>query len=404
MPATIDEHPYARKYADLLVARSLPYSCPACGKSFPVARADGTASVVCPACGYLHDDSVFRNALRMIADSDEREKRQQAQIAAALAPEPESAPRCDPPGLDDVIGNAGAVRQIRTALAAHKARDGKHAFPHTLFAGSGGTGKTMLSEIIAREIGRPMRLQMGQSLTNPARVADVLLSLKAHDVLFIDEMHGLRDVCQETLYRAMEDGLLVPVAKAGSPVGKPIQLPPFTVIGSTTDEWGLLPSLLQRFKYRVTMERMTADDLFGALLQRAKRKDWNLSGDAASMIAERSRGTPRLAVGLMDGCMDTAVANGWKDIDADVVKLTCDIWQIDGLGLDRTARKYLRFLDEAGGGPVRLNVLAMKLDGLSRRTVETRVEPDLVWLGLIEKRTDGRYITAAGREHLRKGA
>lgn len=303
------------------------------------------------------------------------------------------------PGLGDVIGNAAAVLQIRTALDAHRAR-GASSFPHLILAGPGGTGKTMLAEIIAREIGKPIRLQMGQSLNSPARVADVLLSLKAGDVLFIDEMHGLKPACQEALYRAMEDGVLVTIAKAGKPVSAPIKLPPFTLIGATTDEWGLLPSLLQRFKYRVRLERMSAAELAQAISQRAASRQWSLTAEAAGMIADRAHGTPRLALRLLDGCMDVAIAGGETAIDAMIVQATCEVWQLDNLGLDKIARKYLAHL-ECAAGPVRLNVLAMKLDDVSRRTVELRVEPDLVWLGLIDKSADGRRLTPRGREHLK---
>ena len=320
--------------------------------------------------------------------------------AAPAEPEPAPEPAAAPPTLDDVIGNAPAVLQIRTALDAHRARGGKGAFPHVLLSSPGGCGKTLLAGIIAREVKRPLRLQMGQSLSTPARVADVFLSLKAGDVLFIDEMHGLKPQCQETLYRAMEEGILVPVEKAGKPVGPPIKLKTFTLIGATTDAWALLPSLLQRFKYRVSLERLTPADLAAAIASRAERKSIALTDEAAGMIADRAHGTPRLAVGLLDGCLDAAAAQWRVGIDADVVTMTCAIWGIDDLGLDAVARKYLSYLAEAGGEPVRLNVLATKLDGLSRRTVEMRVEPDLVWLGLISKDADGRRLTDAGREHL----
>jgi len=126
------------------------------------------------------------------------------------------------------------------------------------------------------------------------------------------------------------------------------------------------------------------------------------NADAIGLIAERSLGTPRLAVGLLDGCMDTAIAQGGKSITRDIVRLTCQIWGIDSLGLDRVARTYLGFLRDMGGGPIRLNVLAAKLDGLAKTTVERKVEPDMVWLGLIEKQANGRTLTASGREHLRK--
>lgn len=381
--------------------------CPKCNRDFAINRSPNEPSIVCPFCDAGLSLPVINRLMAML-----HYLRSQAHTATPDEPKAEKATeqvRDSPPGLADVIGNAPAVLQVQTALDAHKARviaakaENRPAptFPHVIFSGAGGVGKTMLSEIIAREVKRPMRLQMGQSLNNPARVADVLLSLKPFDVLFIDEMHGLKPQCQETLYRAMEDGVLVPVVKVGSPVTPPIQLPPFTLIGSTTDEWGLLPSLLQRFKYRIRLERLTAAELAGALAQRAKRRGWVLDDAAAMMIGERAHGTPRLAIGLLDGCMDVALAGGDSTIDRFLVERTCEIWRIDKLGLDAVARKYLTFLAAANGEPVRLNVLASKLDGLSRRSVETRIEPDLVWLGLIEKGADGRRITAAGKTHLK---
>ena len=119
------------------------------------------------------------------------------------------------------------------------------------------------------------------------------------------------------------------------------------------------------------------------------------------MIGERSLGTPRLAIRLLDGCLATAKAQGKAEIDAGIVTMTCKLLEIDRLGLDDDARKYLGFLQEANGDPVRVNVLASRLDGLSRLTLERRIEPDLLYLGLIDKEEKGRVLTPAGREHLK---
>ena len=132
----------------------------------------------------------------------------------------------------------------------------------------------------------------------------------------------------------------------------------------------------------------------------AQLRQAQLDRDAARMIAERAHGTPRLAVRLLENAMDTAQAGGADNIDAMIVESTCEIGGIDCLGLDRDARRYLGYL-KAAGGPVRLNVLAAKLDTMSKHTVENQIEPDLVWLGLIEKNADGRRLTPAGREHLK---
>ena len=387
------------------------WACFKCGKKWRLLQADGSMSLTCPNCGAETSEETARGALRYFNERIEagqaEERKLLATECAKAAAENAKKHNSAPPGLDDVIGNADAVMQIRTALQAHIARATEPnapkwlAFPHLLLSSPGGCGKTMLAEIVAREIGAKMHLQMGQTLNSPAKVGDVLLSLAPGDVLFIEEVHGLKTPCQESLYRAMEGGVLVPMTAAGRHVGKPIALPPFTLIAATTDEWGLLPSLCQRFKYRVRLQRLTAAELADALEQRVKRAGIMADRQAVELIGQRALGTPRLAVGLLDGCIDVALAQGTREITAEVVRRTCGIWGIDSRGLDKVARSYLGFLRDAGGGPVRLNVLAARLDGLSRRTVETKVEPDLVFLGLITKTEQGRTLAAAGREHLK---
>jgi Holliday junction DNA helicase RuvB len=334
----------------------------------------------------------------------QRAERELAEARARGKPSPTAAlptRECQPPKLEDVIGNSQAVALISMMLDAHKARPVKKPFPHALLAGPAGTGKTMLSEIIGHEVGRAPKLQLGQSMNNPAKVTAVMLDLKPNDILFIDEVHGLTPPCQEALYRAMEDRILVPVTR-GAEVARPVALPPFTLIAATTDEDGLLPAFRRRFlPYRMLLRRMTPDELAQAMLQRAKRIGMALADDAAALIGRRSMGTPGPAVALLQASADCALAQGEATVSVWIVEMACALLEIDTMGLDHRARQYLTFLSESAGKPVRVNVLASRMDGVSRRSVEMTVEPNLVWLGLIEKGLTGRTITARGREHLR---
>jgi len=398
---TTTETPLAQQLAAewLAIDPAAHFPCWNCKKdivlaAMPVPTAD------CPFCGFKPDDSVSRAGLEGLAD---RRQRAQAAAATEIVEAPAEAPRCDPPGLADVIGNSSAVAQIEVYLNAHQAwmKDfPKQPFPHILISGASGLGKSMLANIMARELERRYVHLIGQALNNPRKVGELLLSLKAGDVLFIDELHGISKPCQEALYLAMEDGVVIPVTKAGASVSKPIKLPPFTLIGGTTDIWGLHEPLLQRFKYHVKLRRLTPGELADAMMQRAKRKGWELDAEAAAVIGARAHGTPRLAIKLFDGCMAVAKAGGENKVDAFIVHRTCEILEIDALGLDDEARRYLGYLAESSD-PVRVNVLASKLDGLSRLTLERRIEPDLIFLNLITKTEHGRKLTEAGHAHLK---
>lgn len=383
--------------------------CIQCGKQFPIVRTGVVTtweqSIVCPYCGFVPSDACCRSIL------DELAKRRSS-AAPPAAPEPakeEESARDDPPGLADVIGNAPAVLQIRTALDAHRARlakvDGRTAgakmivFPHILLVGPAGSGKTTLAGIVARECKHKCHEQLGQSLNDPRAMVEALLKLKAGDILYIDEIHGLKRTCTETLYKALEERQVMPISARGKASPVPVRLPPFTLIGSTTDEYKLTDSFKQRFQYHIQLRRMTVPELAGAISQRAARSNVKLDFTAAEMISARSHGTPRKAVMLLNRCIDTALAGDTDIIDSLVVESACAMAELDGLGLTSSGRSYLRTLADSNV-PVRLNVLASTLS-VPARVVENEIERDLVCLGLITKNEKGRVLTSAGRNHLK---
>lgn len=393
--------------------------CMQCGKKFPIVgfavedfakninRPIGP-SIMCPHCGFVPGDSCCRGMLEALANR----RKSPPPVAVAEQVMAEFDSRDNPPGLADVIGNRAAVLQIRTALDAHRARlakvDGRTqaargiVFPHILLVGPAGSGKTTLSKIIARECGHKCHEHLGQSLNDTRAMVAALLELKAGAILYIDEIHGLKRTCTETLYKALEERQVMPISLRGAAPPHPVRLPPFTLIGSTTDEYKLTDSFKQRFQYHIQLKRLTIEELAGAIAQKAEGMGAKMDSDAARMIAERSHGTPRKAVMLLNRCIDAALAGDSETIDSFVVRGACEMAEIDCLGLAAASRLYLRTVDSSDN-PVRLNVLASTLS-VPARVVEVEIERDLIYLGLITKQDKGRVLTKAGRLHLQSMA
>ena len=309
-----------------------------------------------------------------------------------------------PPTLDHVVGQQRVVRQLRIALEAHFAdrADSSNgqipALGHSLLVGPPGLGKSLIANIIAKELGGQLHEELAQNITSPSHLQGLLLLAEAGDCVFLDESHELHPMAQTALYRTLEERRL---HLASGPDGgrQPIRLPPFTFIAASTDEWQLAKPLRDRFKLVLRLEHYSEDELEQLLAQRVRRLGWNISDTAVHGIAERGRGTPRLALRLLESARRTARAEGASDITVDHFKCMCEVEGIDELGLDPLEQKYLLILKEAQGEPVRLNVIATRL-GLHRKTIETIIEADLIRLGLISKNDTGRMLTRCGIEHL----
>jgi Holliday junction DNA helicase RuvB len=299
------------------------------------------------------------------------------------------------PTLSHIIGQAGAVAVLRTAIDAYfhdrtKVTE-ELAFPHLLLTGPAGVGKTLLGETVAKECCCSLHTELAQNIKTPEHVHGSLMMLEPGDILFYDEIHELPITVQVTLYRALEERRLF--------LGKKhvVTLPPFCLIGATTDESLLTRSCRERFRIHIRLSHYSDEEVFDLIRQRAKRLGWMLEEDAARQLASKSRGTPRLAIRLMESAKRQASAEGTDLLTAAHVEEMCRTEQRDALGLDGVEQRYLQILRE-GEGPVRLNVIATQM-GLPRQSIEM-FEADFIRLGLISKSEKGRMLTAKGFEHL----
>lgn len=298
--------------------------------------------------------------------------------------------------LSHVVGQQRAVTVLRTALDAYwhdrSKNGGEGAFPHLLMCGPGGTGKTLLTELIAKELCTECHIELAQNIGGIGQMQGLLMMLEPEHILLIDEIHELSETVQVSLYRAIEERKLFLGGNR-----KPVNLPPFTLIGATTDEYLLTTSMRDRFKILLRLEHYSNDEMLLLISQRAVRLGWQIDLKSMGELANRSRGVPRLAVRLLDSAKRVASSKGCDVIEQAHVEEMLSIEGVDALGFDPVEQRYLRLLKEHQG-PIRLNVIATHL-GLPKQTIEM-FERDFIRLGLITKCDKGRSLTPLGIEHL----
>lgn len=318
--------------------------------------------------------------------------------------EPSQTPPVDiqqaaPPTLNHLVGQRAIVNQIKVALDAAFADNTRAC--HMLLTGAPGLGKTLLAQIVAKEMASEFHEVLGQSLAQPSDLFGLLLQATDKSVIFVDESDELSTTIQTTLYRAVEERKLFLAQSSSARGAKSIPLADFTLLLASNHEHSLVQPLRDRMKLILRFEQYTETELCELVRQRARALHWNVDDDVLGLIAARGRGTPRLALRLLEACRRTCRS----ELDTAIVRhhfdRTCELEGIDGLGLDRQEIQLLRILEEATGA-VRLNVLASRL-ALPPRTVSDVVERHLVQMGLIDKSPEGRRITAKGLSHLRGG-
>ena len=304
-----------------------------------------------------------------------------------------------PHRMDEFVGQS-ALKE-RLAILIEAARGRGEAIDHVLFSGPPGLGKTSLAGILAAEMDAQFRGTSGPALDRPGDIAAVITNLEAGDVLFIDEIHRLPRQVEEVLYPAMEDFQLdIMVGKGPAARSIKIDLPPFTLVGATTRVGRVAPPLRDRFGYVARIDYYEQDDISAILHRSARILDVDITEEGSETIARRSRGTPRVANRLLRRVRDYAAVRADGHIDDEVADRALEVFEVDGMGLDKVDRAILdAIVGKFGGGPVGLSTLAIAV-GEEPETVEDAYEPFLLLEGFLQRTPRGRIATERAYEHL----
>ena len=301
--------------------------------------------------------------------------------------------------FDDFNGQPKVVENLGVFVEAAKYRH--EPLDHTLLYGPPGLGKTTLSNILANELGVGFKITSGPVLDKPGDLAGLLTSLEPNDVLFIDEIHRLQPVVEEYLYSAMEDYRIdIMIDKGPSARSIQLDLNPFTLIGATTRSGMLTAPLRARFGINMHLEYYDPATLQRIIRRSARLMRVPIDDDAAVEIARRSRGTPRIANGLLRRVRDFAQVKGNGTITKDIADIALSALNIDSYGLDEIDNKILlTIIDKFKGGPVGVSTIATAI-GEDAGTVEDVYEPYLIMEGFVKRTPRGRMVTPLAYEHL----
>jgi holliday junction DNA helicase RuvB len=314
-------------------------------------------------------------------------------VGAAASREEEAVDRAiRPKKLADYVGQEQVKAQLEIFVQAAVKRG--EALDHALIFGPPGLGKTTLANIIAAELGVSLRQTSGPVLERPGDLAALLTNLQPRDVLFIDEIHRLSPVVEEVLYPAMEDFQLDIMIGEG-PAARSIKLAlqPFTLIGATTRAGLLTSPLRDRFGIVQRLEFYTVSELERIVTRSAGILGVPIDAGGAGKIAQRSRGTPRIANRLLRRVRDFAEVKADGRIDEPVARAALDLLEVDPQGFDALDRKLLStIIEKFDGGPVGIESLAAAI-GEERGTLEDVIEPFLIQQGFLMRTARGRMAT-----------
>jgi Holliday junction DNA helicase RuvB len=303
-----------------------------------------------------------------------------------------------PRRLDDYIGQDRVRANLQVSIAAAKGRS--EALDHVLLYGPPGLGKTTLAYVIANELGAPIRATAGPVLERPGDLAAILTNLGEREVLFIDEIHRMPPAIEEILYPAMEDYELDIVIGQG-PGARSVKVPvqPFTLIGATTRAGLLTSPLRARFGIVHRLDFYAQQDIEEIVRRSARILGVSLENAAASELARRARGTPRIANRLLRRVRDYAQVRADGTITHDVAIAALKLLEVDEHGFDDIDRRLLRtIIDKFGGGPVGLGTISAAISE-ERDAIEDIYEPFLIQIGFLDRTPRGRVATARAYDY-----